>query len=249
MDRALHKKTESPSRNPYQSRAAAVPAGPTPAELARGGSGPGAGTESANLTPAQQAQIHRDKLLNFQAQNAARTTVHDEAADFATPELGVSQWVGPMERARLVKQQQKVLREQEWNARPEWEKKREMVSLDVVNGKVVRKFKTVQQKYEAEPSPEDETDDFAYDGDAKPDERVAGGGTFSKNPLLGGLIRPKYVPADDRPIERKTMWRRVQDDYEDNEAVILDGGVYGGRKGGSMADPDHREGADERAGS
>lgn len=244
IDRALHKKVDSTPRNPYTSRAEAVPQGPTPAEIAAAASI----TAEPELTPAQKAQMHRDKLLNFQAQNAARTTVHDEAADFATPELGVSQWVGPMERARLVKQQQKVLREQEWNARPEWEKKREMVSLDVVNGKVVRKFKTVTQAYTPSDEPETppEMEEW-YPVDIK-DERVAGG-TFSNNPLLGGLIRPRYTPADDRHIERKTMWRRVQDDYEDNEAVILDGGVYGGRTGGSTADPDHREGADERANS
>ncbi len=262
LDRAAHKKVEvSRNRSPYPSRAAAAPAGPTPAELSRANaahqSGNTKGLESADmagLSDAEKAQIHRDRLLNFQAQNAARTTVHDEAADFQTPDVGVSQWVGPMERARLVKQQQKVLREQEWNARPEWEKKREMVSLDVVNGKVLKTFKTTQQKYQA-PEDDDDKEDATGEGGFAYDDHVSGApgggdrgkGTFSHNPLLGGLIKPVYTPQVDQEIERKMMWRRVQDDYGDNEGIILDGGVYG--SGGSIADPDRREGADEKANS
>lgn len=260
-DRALHKKTDvGKNRSAYPARVAAVPSGPTPAELARSSlaasSGNTRGIEDASmagLSEAAKAQVHRDRLLDFQAQNAARTTVHDEAADFQTPDVGVSQWVGPMERARLVKQQQKVLREQEWNAKPEWEKRREMVSLDVVNGKVVKTFKTVEQKYER-PTEYDDEDENVGEGGMPYDEAGQGSddrtknGTFSNNPLLGNLIKPVYTPRKtDQPVVQKKMWRRVQDDYEDNEGIILDGGVYGA--GGSVADPDHREGADEKANS
>ena len=259
-DRALHKKVDvGKNKSAYPARAAAAPSGPTPAELARSSatasSGNTRGIEDASLaglSEAAKAQIHRDRLLNFQAQNAARTTVHDEAADFQTPDVGVSQWVGPMERARLVKQQQKVLREQEWNARPEWEKRREMVSLDVVNGKVVKTFKTVEQKYER-PTEDVETEDvgedgMAYDRQGQGKDHRTKNGTFSNNPLLGNLIKPVYTPREsDEPVVQKKMWRRVQDDYEDNEGIILDGGVYGA--GGSVADPDRREGADEKANS
>jgi len=243
IDRAQHRRVDvSTNKNPYASRASAAPAGPTPAELAQG--------NLDGLSAAEKAQIHRDRLLNFQAQNAARTTVHDEAADFATPDVGVSQWVGPMERARLLKQQQKVLREQEWNARPEYEKRREMVSLDIVGGKLVKTFKTVQQKYadREDKENEPEIEESQYGASQEVEDGRKAKGAYSRNPLLGGLIRPVYTPADEQktgvpPQERKTMWRRVQDDYEDNEEVILDGGVYGG---GSLADPDRREGADER---
>lgn len=259
-DRALHKKTDvGKNKSAYPARAAQAPAGPTPAELARSSAAATTGNtrgiedaSMAGMSEAAKAQVHRDRLLNFQAQNAARTTVHDEAADFQTPDVGVSQWVGPMERARLVKQQQKVLREQEWNARPEWEKRREMVSLDVVGGKVVKTYKTVEQKYER-PTDDEEREvvgegGMAYDkGNQGADNRTKNG-TFSNNPLLGNLIKPVYTPKEtDQPVLQKKMWRRVQDDYEDNEGIILDGGVYGA--GGSGADPDHREGADERANS
>lgn len=259
-DRALHKKTDvGKNKSAYPARAAQAPAGPTPAELARSSAAATTGNtrgiedaSMAGMSEAAKAQLHRDRLLNFQAQNAARTTVHDEAADFQTPDVGVSQWVGPMERARLVKQQQKVLREQEWNARPEWEKRREMVSLDVVGGKVVKTFKTVEQKYER-PTDDEEKEDvgeggMAYDKARQGRDDRTKNGTFSNNPLLGNLIKPVYTPREtDMKIVQKKMWRRVQDDYEDNEGIILDGGVYGA--GGSVADPDHREGADEKANS
>jgi hypothetical protein len=60
----------------------------------------------------------------------------------------------------------------------------------------------------------------------------SGGGAFSRNPLLGGLIRPVIRVEEKgkgRESERKQTWRRVQDDNDDNEQWILDGGVYGGR--------------------
>lgn len=223
-----------------------MPAGPTPAELARG--------NEDGLSAAEKAQAHRDRLLGFQAQNASRTRVYDEAADFATPDVGVSQWAGPMERARLLKQQQKVLREQEWNARPEYEKKREMVSLDVVGGKLVKTFKRVDIKYQdtvGDKENIDEAEVIDTAGYEQVDARTSGG-AYSRNPLIGGLIRPVFTPPegkgkeDDEGQTRKKTWRRVQDDYDDNEEVILDGGVYGS---GSLLDGDMREGADEKAGT
>ncbi|KAL8764056.1 MAG: hypothetical protein Q9194_007194, partial [Teloschistes cf. exilis] len=75
----------------------------------------------ASLAAAQQ---HRDKLLTYQSQNARRTHIIDEAADFETPVSGQNIWASPTERAMQLKRQQKVLREQEWNARPEWEKRK-----------------------------------------------------------------------------------------------------------------------------
>jgi hypothetical protein len=33
--------------------------------------------------------------------------------------------------------------------------------------------------------------------------------------------------AERAPEARKKTWRRVQDDLDDNEDIILDGGVYG----------------------
>ncbi|KAK0390169.1 hypothetical protein NLU13_3741 [Sarocladium strictum] len=195
-----------------------------------------------DLTEAEaKARQHRDKLLNFQAQNARRTTVRDEAADFDVGRAG-SMWASPEDRAKELKQQQKLMREMEWNARPEYEKRRQVVSIDLVGGKVVRRMAAVERP----PSPEDreilENEAMEESGvlrEVTSNTRVGNksreGGAFSGNPLLGKLIKPtfeshgkgkgKEKEAEGRPT--KKGWRRVQDDLDNNEGVILDGGVYG----------------------
>jgi vacuolar-type H+-ATPase subunit H len=180
------------------------------------------------LSPAEQkAKEHRDRLLGFQAQNARRTTVRDEAADFETPMVGVNMWASPAERARTLKRQQKVLAEQEWNARPEYEKRRQVVSIDLVKGKVVKRMGVVEKPVMKDDS-EEEVEEPVVETSGN-----LGGGTFSRNPLLGGLIKPIWDGGSgkgkgkEQETPRKKTWRRVQDDLNDNEAVILDGGVYG----------------------
>ncbi|KAL8973496.1 MAG: hypothetical protein Q9197_002253, partial [Variospora fuerteventurae] len=111
------------------------------------------------------AQQHRDKLLTYQAQNARRTHIIDEAADYDTPVSGQSKWASPTERARQLKRQQKVLREQEWNAKPEWEKRRVVVSLDVVGGKAVRRMERPKEEKE-----EDDDDDKEEQVDVEREE-------------------------------------------------------------------------------
>lgn len=185
------------------------------------------------------AQAHRDKLLGYQAHNAQRTRVHDEAADFETPSSGTNMWSSPVERAQQLKRQQKILREMEWAAKPEYEKKRTVVSVDLVGGKVVKRYGTVQEKPKFdEPVLEDTTPNSG--GVTRP----SGPGAFGQNPLVGGLIKPIWKPSEDDPdsnvkgkskeseepaIRTKSNWRRVQDDQNDNEEWILDGGTYGGR--------------------
>ncbi|KAI1098052.1 zf-C2HC5-domain-containing protein [Jackrogersella minutella] len=182
-----------------------------------------------------KALEHRDRLLGFQAQNAKRTTVRDEAADFdvsgALTGVGANIWATPEDRAREVKRQQKILREMEWNARPDYEKRRQVVSIDLVGGRVVRKMAAVDRPN----SPED--DDIQTDTVLKEtsgNREGSTGGAFSSNPLLGSLIKPIFdVKGKGAQLEgrdpRAVRWRRVQDDLDNNEAVILDGGAYGGK--------------------
>jgi hypothetical protein len=189
------------------------------------------------MSPAEaQAKEHRDRLLGFQANNAKRTTVRDEATDFETPVIGGvgNIWASPAERARQLKMQQKVLAEQEWNARPEYEKRRQVVSIDVVKGKIVKKMAPVEKpKFEVSDEEEEEVEELPL-SEASGNR---GKGTFSRNPLLHGLIKPvwdggegkgKEVGTDVKVEPRRKMWRRVQDDLDDNEEVILDGGAFGG---------------------
>lgn len=176
-----------------------------------------------------KAKEHRDRLLNFQTNNAKRTRIHDEAADFDVPVSGTNMWASPQERALQLKRQQKALREMEWNAKPEWEKRKMVASIDIVGGKAVRRMVEAERPVETE-------DDHDEDGAVDPVPRTSGGkgGAFSQNPLMGALIRPvartdKGKEPGEETKDKKTTWRRVQDDNDDNEQWILDGGAYGGR--------------------
>ena len=205
---------------------------------------------------AAQARAHKNKLLAFQSQNARRTHIIDEAADFETPVMGQSMWASPVERAAQLKRQQKVLREQEWNAKPEYEKRRVVVSVDLVGGKVVRRMGERRRSEDANYADRDAVEDTLDDGNgARPNTNDTG--AFGRNPLLGSLIRPVWVPKgkskelgmddteENKENRSREKWRRVQDDNDDNEAWILDGGVYGRREGDTEGE--RRLGAEEHA--
>lgn len=194
--------------------------------------------DKPDLTVAEAMALqHRDRLLGFQAQNARRTTVRDEAADFDVTDAG-GMWASAEERALALKRQQKLLREMEWNARPEYEKRQQVVSIDLSGRKVLKKMAKVERP--ASPVEDDEEGGGAVllnqpaAAAAEGSSSGGQGGAFSRNPLLGALIRPVYEVVEkgkgvelegkkDRPVR----WRRVQDDLDDNEGVILDGGVFG----------------------
>jgi hypothetical protein len=209
----------------------------------------GASSTTANVDGTlDKALQHRNKLLSYQAENARRTHIIDEAADFETPTSGLSMWSSPVERAAQLKRQQKVLREQEWNAKPEYDKRRVVVSLDLVGGKVVKRMGEVERPKHEEI---DDSEDAGANG-ASDEGGGVEGGAFSKNPLLGSLIRPVWKAKgrgtdlgdgeeDKENRSTKSVWRRVQDDDNDNEAIILNGGAYGGN------DDERRLGDEEHA--
>ncbi|KAJ5110190.1 hypothetical protein N7532_002835 [Penicillium argentinense] len=187
------------------------------------------GPDPASSSKLDAAKAHRDKLLSFQAQNARRTKVVDEAADFETPNVASTLWMSPAQRALALKKQQRIQREMDEKARPEWEKKKTVMSLDIKGGKVRRVYHSAAVEStpdSSEPEPMEEAE-----ADAPPSR----GDAFSKNPLLaaGGLMRPIWKAPEGKKVdpseraERKQTWRRVQDDYDDNEQWILDGGTQG----------------------
>ncbi|OCT50495.1 C2HC5 finger protein [Cladophialophora carrionii] len=202
-----------------------------------GGSTPDSASGDEASSAAARARAHRDKLLAFQRENAQRTRVHDEAADYDTTLTpGTTQWMSPVQRAAALKKQQKYLRELEEANRPEWEKKRTVMSMSVKNGKLVKTYG--QEKAAPLVAEQDDQDEDDNMGDQHLSLNTDGRkGAFSNNPLLasGKLIRPvwKAAEGDDqdkgkgRAAERTSVWRRVQDDNEDNEQWILDGGLRG----------------------
>jgi hypothetical protein len=196
----------------------------------RGGNTPDSSGDEA-LGAAARARAHRDKLLAFQRENAQRTKVHDEAADYdMTLTPGASQWMSPVQRAAALKKQQKYMREMEELNKPEWEKKTVM-SVSIVNGKLVKTYETVKAPMTKDVEPED-IDETETPGPSSSDDlRKA---TLDNNPLrvAGNLLRPIWkAPEGEKGKGRETTtrqnkWRRVQDDQED-EQWILDGGVHG----------------------
>ena len=211
------------------------------------------GDEGGASSAAARARAHRDRLLGFQRENAQRTKVHDEAADYdVTMTPGATQWMSATQRAAALKKQQAYLRELEESSRPEWERKRTVMSMTVKGGKLVRTYEKVQAPSLAK----DEVEEIEAEEEVRDDERQrlgGGSGAFSKNPLLvsGSLIRPVWKPkegdAEDvngkaPPRERKSVWRKVQDDNEDNEQWILDGGLRGyGVESRTMEDGSQQE--------
>ncbi|KAF1831125.1 C2HC5 finger protein [Decorospora gaudefroyi] len=236
MVRALREERgkEKMAANNASQKRADVSLTPRPFATPRGAttpasSNPASDVESENEKLAK-AKMHRDKLLTFQAQNAKRTQVHDEASDFETTTAGLSIWASPQERAMQLKRQQKALREQDWNARPEYEKRKVVASIDLSGKKLVRRMAAAERPA----TPETDDDDDELPEPAAPGNALSSGsGAFSRNPLLGGLIRPTIRVEESKGKEtegrRKQTWRRVQDDHDDNEQWILDGGVYGSR--------------------
>ena len=192
-------------------------------------SAPASDVEEENAK--DKAKAHRDKLLKYQAQNAKRTQIHDEAADFDVPMAGTSMWASPQERAEQLKRQQKMMREMEWNAKPEYEKRQMVASIDIRSGKVVRKMAAKEKpQFEEEGEESEPQDDFVPPAA----EGNSGHGAFSNNPLVGTMVRPQAREERGKGPEREkpNTWRRVQMD-EDNEQWILDGGAYGGLIEGS----------------
>ena len=187
-------------------------------------------SQNVNASNLEVAKAHRDKLLAFQAQNAQRTRIVDEAADFDVPNVSSTQWMSPAQRALALKKQQRILREMEEKAKPEWEKRNVVMSLDIKKGKVVKTFESSP----AQPStPAEEEDEEILDASGDT-HGLGAGGAFSKNPLLqgAGLVRPVWKPKSGQPVqerrrEQRQTWRRVQDDNDDNEKWILDGGMHG----------------------
>ncbi|KIW27521.1 uncharacterized protein PV07_07253 [Cladophialophora immunda] len=206
-----------------------------------GASTPESGSGDEASSAAARARAHRDKLLAFQRENAQRTRVHDEAADYdATLTPGTTQWMTPVQRAAALKKQQKYLRELEEANKPEWEKQKTVMSMSIKNGKLVKTYereKAPALAQEREHRAGSDSDEGGAEDQHLALHETGRKGAFSNNPLLAGgkLIRPVWKASEGgntdkgkgRETARKSVWRRVQDDNEDNEQWILDGGLHG----------------------
>ncbi|EWC48022.1 hypothetical protein DRE_02601 [Drechslerella stenobrocha 248] len=216
--------------NPSAGGMAAHKSGPTPAA-----------SSALNI-----AMEQRDKLLGFQSTSAKRTKIIDQAADWETPEVGLNAWATPQERALQLREQQKKMRELEWDTKDEWEKRTVVVSIDLKGKRVEKTMRSVERpRFEVERDVKGGGDEEEEGGPAVggPERGARGeGGTFSQNPLLTkGLIKPIWRPESGDASGQSEQeaafgewdkvlrggWRRVQDDMTNNEVMILDGGRLG----------------------
>uniref|UniRef100_A0A093V9B6 Uncharacterized protein C1A6.01c n=1 Tax=Talaromyces marneffei PM1 TaxID=1077442 RepID=A0A093V9B6_TALMA len=160
--------------------------------------GPGI-SDSGPPSKLDAAVAHRNKLLAFQAQNAQ-----------------------PKDSTRNGRESE-----------TKWEKKQTVLSLDIKSGRVVRSYHTAPSAAVTPDEEEKEIDEAAMIDTRN--ETGSTGAAFSKNPLLasGGLMRPIWKATTDgeaggeKNKEVRRTWRRVQDDNDDNEQWILDGGAHG----------------------
>jgi len=205
----------------------------------------------------KKATEHRDRLLGFQATSAQRTRIIDQAADFETPSAGGNMWATPQERALQLKKQQKAMREMEWNAKADYEKRRVVVAIDLEGRQVVRKMEEIERPREdsdeGDMGGEDYDDTLGRGGAAATTSTsTPKGGIYSRNPLLKGMIKPVYdsgkgkgKEGEERKVDTEPKvyvggsrgWRRVQDDFAGNEGVILDGGIGGEERGTQGEEP------------
>ena len=177
---------------------------------------------SVGESAAANAEAHRDKLLGFQAANAARTRVVDEAAAYEAPGQGGAGWGSAEERAARLRRQQAALREIERAARPAYEKRRAVMSVEVVGGKLVKRYAT------AESEGEDEEEGEMGAGQVDESAGKGEGGKFAKNPLLGKMVRPVWRPEGANG--------KGPDGALDGGSRQGDKSVTGGGKEGSTAD-------------
>ncbi|KAI5778717.1 hypothetical protein EDC01DRAFT_696751 [Geopyxis carbonaria] len=160
-----------------------------------------------------KAQAHRDRLLGFQAHNAQRTKIIDQASDFETPNSGAGNlWATPTERALQLKRQQKALAAVEWAGKQEYEKRRVVVAIDLKGRRVVREMQSIAAPSQdvSDDEGEGEGEGEGYDpslergganamatrGARQKGKGKGGEGTYSNNPLLGAMLRPVYTPAE-----------------------------------------------------
>ncbi|KAF8446508.1 hypothetical protein BGX38DRAFT_1330889 [Terfezia claveryi] len=254
MDKRAHRKAEV-ARTP---KAYSQPSGGAlPPQLGLGyGTPAGQGGEDEDAAALKRAKEHRDKLLTFQATNAQRTKIIDEAADFDTGAIasagysGLNMWATPEERALQLKKQQRRMREVQWAAKESWEKRRIVVSIDISEkgakgkGAVVtrREMKEVEMDEVSEDEEGGELVDLRAvggsggvgEGEGQAGDGKGGSGSYARNPLLKGLVRPVFTPAlnKSKPTNTKGKGKskapQVKDDYtytqqEDDPEFDYDG--------------------------
>jgi hypothetical protein len=155
-----------------------------------------------------KAELHKEKLLEFQRTSAKRSTVIDQATDFELPTDQANPWQTPQERALMLKKQQSNLRRIQRTG----ESSRHKVMTIDVQTKQVR----VQDVDSPSSSSDEEEEVKKMDLSKKTVNDQTSAGTYSHNPLLKGITAPKFVGQKNKKIKGQLRRKeRVQYDVDD----------------------------------
>ncbi|KAG2175867.1 hypothetical protein INT44_000345 [Umbelopsis vinacea] len=257
-NRQLHKKSTAPSKSQGMARYASKLGGSIISDSSDDWLGPAEWEEQQRKAEESRlaAEMHKEKLLDFQRTSAKRTTVIDQATDYELPSDGGNIWLSPQERAMQVKKQQSNLKRLDNTG------KRKVMTIDLATRNVVM---------EEAPEPDESEDE--YEGikmtpaqrtylerqkEAKSIRRPtaaassespsqSSSGTFANNPFLNRTDAPTFIrgviPAKDKkkstvsdkaesskPKPKQAVPSRVQDDSNSHGAEhLLIGGEDGSR--------------------
>jgi hypothetical protein len=156
-----------------------------------------------------KAELHKEKLLEFQRTSAKRSTVIDQATDFELPTDQANPWQTPQERALMLKKQQSNLRRIQRTG----ESSRHKVMTIDIQTKQVR----VQDVDSSSSSDEEQVVVKKMDLSKKtPSNDQTSAGTYSHNPLLKGITAPKFVGQKNKKQKGQLRRKeRVQYDVDD----------------------------------
>lgn len=115
-----------------------------------------------------QAQANLDRLLSYQADDAVRTKIIDQAGEADLPSSGVNRWASPEEQAEQLRRQQQQLRRLEHERKARSGQGRKVLSIDVRGNKI---FTSVEDEQYAS---EDEDAELIGTGEAEPVEEATG---------------------------------------------------------------------------
>jgi hypothetical protein len=152
-------------------------------------------------------------------------------------------WSNAEERAMELKRQQQFRREMEWNSRPEYEKRQQVISIDLVGNKVVKKM--IAKERPGTPEGGGSLDNgvlLESSGNRSIAGHEEGDGVYSKNPMGRAVMKPgfEFKGKGDEESRALPKWSstRVQDldTLAVQKAVDIGGEVLGlGLEAGTMA--------------
>ncbi|KAI8327855.1 putative zinc finger motif, C2HC5-type-domain-containing protein [Choanephora cucurbitarum] len=206
---AKRKRTEAKQHQQPSKRA---PSGPntTSAYASKAGGSGNSLFQDSDDQDRIKAEMHKEKLLEFQRTSAQRSTVIDQATDFELPTDQSNPWLTSQEKALLLKKQQSNLKRIERKNQAGGQRHKVM-TIDVQTKQV-----RVQDADTSSSEDEEEVSVTKMDLSPKRSNDTTSAGTYAQNPLLKGIDAPKFIGKQSAKSKgRMRRKERVQYDADD----------------------------------